>query len=256
MLPSDLEVFLEHRVPLEKIPRDAHTRRAHLNYFRQYETPPPRWIQVSGLFPDAALEAPERRRRVRILYKGLLLVIRRELKRHEVDPYRAERSVFWDPVSEICLSMEIAPSKLSAFCKELTGNSLSQVIDSVRAETLKRKLRDGVRGFVASQRAILGTEFVADAWAVWGALKRSRRWPEFSRDTWAQEFGFSSYRKMYRACQVVYGMTPHQLEMALIAECLAPEVPVKTGPEFEEVTLDIVEAAACGIQAGEWARRE
>ncbi len=41
-------------------------------------------------------------------------------------------TIFWDPVAEVCQNMEISPSKLAAFCKELTGNSLIQVIDSVR----------------------------------------------------------------------------------------------------------------------------
>jgi hypothetical protein len=61
---------------------------------------------------------------------------------------------------------------------------------------------------------------------------------------------------MYRACQVVYGMTPHQLEMALIAECLAPEVPVKSGPEFEAVSLERAEEIVREIQPGGWMKRE
>ena len=51
----------------------------------------------------------------------------------------------------------------------------------------------------------------------------SRRWPEFCRNTWAIELGFSSYRRLYRACLAVWKQTPHQLELALIAECLSAE---------------------------------
>ena len=266
-----------------------------LQYLKKNETPPPKWMMVSGFFDELHLDAAERRRRVRIIYTSAVLIIRRELKRHEVDEFRSERSVFWDPVSEVCQSMEISQSKLSRFCKELTGNSLIQVIDSVRAEGLKRKLRDGIRtflkdGFSGSQvvrlsglaktetssahGACLGTEKV-DKWAVWEALKAGRKWPEFSQNTWAQEMGFSSYRRLYRACQVVYRMTPHQLEMALIEECLGEGVrgqetgdrgqetgvrgqesgvKVGSGVEFEEVTLEEAERLVREIRPDEWMR--
>ncbi|HLX60554.1 MAG TPA: hypothetical protein VKX17_04655 [Planctomycetota bacterium] len=59
-----------------------------------------------------------------------------------------------------------------------------------------------------------------DAWAVWKDLKASRKAPVFSRETWAQGYGFSSYIRMYKACKVVYEMTPQQLEMTLIEEAL------------------------------------
>ncbi len=49
---------------------------------------------------------------------------------------------------------------------------------------------------------------MGDKWEAWKALKVSRKWPEFSQNSWAQELGFSSYRRLYRACQVVYGVTP------------------------------------------------
>ena len=58
----------------------------------------------------------------------------------------------------------------------------------------------------------------SEVWAVWGELKESRKWPEFSRNIWANELGFASYRRLYRACVSVYGKTPFQLEVAIIRE--------------------------------------
>ena len=210
---------------------------------------------VSGLWPETEKSdpAPVRRKKIRALYKAAVLLIRRELKRHEVDEFRSERTVFWDPVVEVCREMEISQSKLSSFCKELTGNSLIQVIDSIRVESVLGRMKEGIRGFVAEhtvpphpadgtavrrpspplgrgetarageapapQGASLGTGF--DKWAVWKALKKSRRWPEFSQNSWAQGFGFASYRRFYRACVSVFGKTPHQIEMGFIEECLA-----------------------------------
>ncbi len=73
---------------------------------------------ASGMFPEVALDPGERRRRIRILYKAAVLIIRRELKRHAVDEFRAERSIFQDPVAEVCQAMEISQSKLSSFLRK------------------------------------------------------------------------------------------------------------------------------------------
>lgn len=85
----------------------------------------------------------------------------------------------------------------------------------------------------------MGTDSLA--WEVWEALKVSRKWPTFSQNGWAQELGFASYRRLYRACQVVYRMTPHQLEMVLIRECLA-----ENGEGSEAVTAEGKEGMTLG----------
>ena len=246
---EDLDVFLQAGFAVEDIPKGPANRRSMLAYLRKRSVAPPKWVVVSGLWPETEKSdpAPVRRKKIRALYKAAVLLIRRELKRHEVDEFRGERTVFWDPVVEVCREMEISQSKLSSFCKELTGNSLIQVIDSIRAESVLEKMRIGVRGFLAefngcphpasdgaarrpspplgrgegseAHCASLGTGL--DRWVVWKALKKSRRWPEFSSNSWAQGLGFSSYRRLYRACVSVFGKTPHQLELGFIEECLA-----------------------------------
>ncbi len=266
MRPEELDVFLRNGIEAERIPKHRGMRASMFRYLKKHETPPPKWMVASGMYPEVALDLAERRKRVRIIHTTAVLIIRRELKRHEVDAFKAERSIFWDPVAEVCQAMEISQSKLSRFCKELTGNSLSQVIDSVRAEGLKRKLRAQIKGFLVSgfrgfkvsgeskaQCACLGTK-----WEVWEALKASRKWPEFSQNTWAQEVGFASYRRLYRACQVIYGMTPHQLELALIEERVSEfqvsgfQVGRGTGLEFAEVTLEEAERMVREIRVDEW----
>jgi hypothetical protein len=59
-----------------------------------------------------------------------------------------------------------------------------------------------------------------DKWAVWKALKASRKYPEFCWNSWARALGFASYRRLYRACMCVYDQTPHQMIMELIEEAL------------------------------------
>src|SRR5262249_45721770 len=107
-----------------------------------------KWMESSGLFPESTLDPAERRKRVRIVYKIAVAIIREELKQHELDAQKEERTIFWDPISEVCQRMEVAPSKLSAFCKELTGLTLIHTIDRVRVEMVKGKLRAEIRGFI------------------------------------------------------------------------------------------------------------
>ena len=261
---EDLDVFLRAGFAVEDIPKGPANRKSMLAYLRKRSVAPPKWVVVSGLWPETEKSdpAPIRRKKIRALYKAAVLLIRRELKRHEVDEFRSERTVFWDPIVEVCREMEISPSKLSSFCKELTGNSLIQVIDSVRVEGVLERMRAGVRSFIAEytvrphpasdtaarrpspplgrgdESARIGgmtapqnaggvpvpqcasLRMGLDKWAVWKLLKTSRRWPEFSQNSWAQGFGFSSYRRFYRACVSVFGKTPHQLEMGFIEEFL------------------------------------
>ncbi len=260
MMPDELQFFYDHSYTVEMIPKNPVFRKEMISFLKKNESAPPKWMMASGMFPGSERtdDVDVRRKKLRALYKGAVLFIRKALKRHEEDPERAERTVFWDPVLDVCRAMEIAPSALSRFCKELTGNSLIQVIDSIRAESLRGKLKAGIRsvvigfdgrggsdelphprpnspegregkgdGFAAgaatektTHGACLGTVAEKQVWEVWGAMKAERKWPRFSQNAWANEMGFASYRRLYRACQVIYGMTPHQLELVLIEEVL------------------------------------
>ena len=309
---SDVEAFCRNGFDYEKIPPDnTPSRRAMLSHLKRRETAPSKWLMVSGLFPEIEFSEPERRKRLRALYKVVILLIKRSLGREAADPLKAERSVYWDPVAEVCRDLEIAQSKLSSFLKEFSGSSLTQTIDCVRAERIrklmKRKIRafvaefkrrphpasgtaarrtsPGGRGEVAPQCATLVKENgeagstpvpltpnpspsrgegdrlpltvnlspkgegIITSWDVWNALKISRRWPEFCSNSWALEFGFSSYRRMYRACVAVWKQTPHQMEMALIVECLKDGGKCEMGDDLvDEINLVEIEAEIRGVQ--------
>jgi hypothetical protein len=93
-----------------------------------------------------------------------------------------------------------------------------------------------------------------DRWAVWKALKASRRQPDFMHSTWAAEFGFASYTRFYRACMVTHGKTPHQLEMEIIDDLLkerdGEESPDRRAqPAF---TLDEIEAKIQQLRPLDW----
>ena len=154
MRAEDLDVFLRAGMKLDDVPKDRMNRASMLAYLKRRSEAPPKWVLVSGLWPDSENTdfVDVRRRKVRALYKAAVLFIRKALKRHEIDPDKAERSVFWDPVVDVCKAMEISQSALSRYCKELTGNSLTQVMDSVRAEGLKGKLKNGIRKVVQGSK--------------------------------------------------------------------------------------------------------
>ena len=297
---SDVEAFCRNGFDYEKIPpNDTPNRRSMLSHLKRREMAPSKWLMISGLFPDAEFTEPERRKRLRALYKATTLLIKRALGREAADPLKHERSIYWDPVAEVCRELEIAQSKLSSFLKEFSGSSLTQTIDCVRAERIEKVMRKKIRAFVRetvqagrphhndlkTQCATLaaenrGAELTAvpltpnpspsggegdrspiisnsspkggpdvTCWDVWKALKASRRWPEFCSNSWALEFGFSSYRRMYRACVAVWKQTPHQLEMALIAECLKLD---DTSEIFDntsdEITLADIEMQVRAVQ--------
>ena len=199
---SDVEAFCRNGFDYEKIPpNDTPNRRSMLSHLKRRAVAPSKWLMISGLFPDAEFTEPERRRRLRALYKVTTLLIKRALGREAADPLKNERSIYWDPVAEVCRELEIAQSKLSSFLKEFSGSSLTQTIDCVRAERIQKLMRRKIRSFVQefkAQRASLVTEKQEEitSWVVWKALKVSCKWPEFCSNSWALEFGFSSYRRM------------------------------------------------------------
>ena len=225
---DDLKVFCRGGFHDEKVPAtNTPSRRALLAYLKRADSGPSKWLLISGLYPEVQYSEPERRKRLRALYKAVVLLIKRALARQALETAE-ERFLFWDPIAEVCRDLELPASKVSAFCKEYSGNSLSQVVDCVRAERIQKLMKVKIRTFVrdfkthCASLAQESTEKI-DCWGVWKGLKESRRWPAFCRNTWAIELGFSSYRRLYRACLAVWKQTPHQLELALIADCLSAD---------------------------------
>ena len=243
---DDLAVFCRHGFHYEKVPpKNTAHRRTMLAYLKRAGTAPARWMLVSGMFSETSYSEPERRKRLRALYQVTILLIKRSLA-YQAAEQIAERSIYWDPIAEVCRELQIAPSKLSSFCKELSGHSLSQLIDCVRAERIKKLMKVKIRKFVRefrTHRATLGADAAGeiDWWDVWKALKTARKWPEFCLNSWAIEMGFASYRRLYRACLAVWKETPHQMEMGMIVECIGEGEAGDTVEEIGEEEMGLVE---------------
>jgi hypothetical protein len=191
----------------------------------------------------------DRARRIRILLASVERLLRHEMKhgagvQENLAPARyVDHSLQWNPLRTICFHIELAQQRLSAYSREQTGMSAPEVVDCIRAEEMRGKMKAQLRTFVTgffsrkdaeTQRTATATSTTEDtegteerrgigkdmAEEIWAALKESRKGPCWHRTTWAAGFGFSSYSKFFRACFLCYGKTPHQIEIELIDEIL------------------------------------
>jgi AraC-like DNA-binding protein len=212
------------------------------------------WREISGMSEDAEDSSTPGERAEQI---GKLLNAVEKLARYELNAHAAKRAAgekdartyLWDPLASICKYLAISQRKLTTLSKEYTGMAAHELVDRIRAERVKDKMRADLRPFVAN---FLSTQRHEDtktprteendgkpaksalrstnpqspisnpqlASAVWYALKVSRQSPEFHRATWAMSHGFANYQRFYRACLLYYGLTPGQLELEVIRELL------------------------------------
>jgi len=219
----------------------------------------PLWMQMSGLYPQSHREMSpnERAGRIRGLLRRAERMIRWALgQRQKAEGERQmaeggeqkaetatatasasatesgdsviEQTVIWSPVREICVYLEIPQRVLSGLCREITGMSIENVVDRIRAEKLRAEFAKRLKAFVLewfsvaeNWRKSVGKKRAEIADMIFAALKSSRR-TRFHRTQWAFELGFSSYQRLFRAALLSEGLTPHQMEMDVLEE-LVPE---------------------------------
>lgn len=133
----------------EKAQAQRNERREKLRWERSWlHEEEPVWRRLSGLHADdEAQMSPERRRRC--LWK--LVQAAERLMRHEMKneatsaEVLAARTYLWDPVREVCFHLGIAQRRLSSCMKELTGMAVGEMVDRLRAEDLKRQMKEQLR---------------------------------------------------------------------------------------------------------------
>jgi len=143
---------------------------------------------------------------------------------------------WWDPMRVVCEHFGIAYSTLSRFSRETAGLSASDLTDRVKAERVKTRMREDVKAWVnaiyaeekANAESELHTATGDDVTEfLWSrvAIKRGRgRW---SRSAWAVKFGYSSYTRFQRACLAQFGVTPVELERAVLEEIVEEQAKVR-----------------------------
>ena len=142
-----------------------------------------------------------------------------------------ERTFLWDPLPEICVRLGIARCKLTELSRELTGLSAHELIDRIRAEKIRDKMAADLRRMAEvwlrtrrrrdpddpSGEARLDLDDPDEvAEHFWKYVRWRRRAPYFHRTSWAIEHGFANYPRFFRACLLVYGKTPHELEIEVL----------------------------------------
>ncbi|HEY3323377.1 MAG TPA: hypothetical protein VGP72_23175 [Planctomycetota bacterium] len=215
----------------------------------------PLWQQLSGLYPDhePKMSPRERLGAMLLLVKNAERLLRYEIKysgEHKSEIDAAEvRTYLWDPLRTVCFHLGISQRRLTSYCKELTGMSAIEMVDRLKAEGVRGKIKEELRKFISTAetqrrgerqgenspspltplprggegdrsdgRDARGTDEADDIFA---ALKASRRDGRWHRTSWAMGMGFSSYQRFFRACLLCFGKTPHEVEMELIEEILS-----------------------------------
>ncbi|HEY3323526.1 MAG TPA: hypothetical protein VGP72_23940, partial [Planctomycetota bacterium] len=211
----------------------------------------PLWQQVSGLYPDNenAMTPRERLGAMLLLVKNAERLLRYEIKysgeqKSEIDAAEV-RTYLWDPLRTVCFHLGISQRRLTGYCKELTGMSAMEMVDRIKAEGVRGKIKEELRKFIrlTAEDAEDAEEQIGDtADRVFAALKASRRDGRWHRTSWAMGLGFSSYQRFFRACLLCFGKTPHEVEMELIEEILS---------EGKRETERVATGSAVAVRKGE-----
>jgi len=211
----------------------------------------PLWRVLSGLMPGLdwdRLHPNERAGRLTVLIRAVEKIVRYEWRAFEKardakggndDP----RVRWWDPMRVVCEHFGIAYSMLSRIAREVAGLGASDVTDRVKAETVRAQMREDVKAWVleifheekvSKEKELEGLvgEELADA--MWSRVAKKRGRGRWSRSAWAVRFGYSSYTRFQRACLAEYGVSPVELERAVMEEVLKSKVEGSaTGAVFE-----------------------
>jgi len=198
----------------------------------------PLWRAVSGILGGIGsedLHPEERAGRIMLLLRAVEKVVRYEWrafekKFRERDPIeeakkelRDPRVRWWDPMRLACEHFGIAYSALSRLGREVAGLSASDLTDRVKAETVRSRMKEDVKQWVweiyeADREELneLKPDEVCDV--LWSRVAVERGRGRWSRASWAGKFGFSSYTRFQRACLAEYGVSPVELERAVLEE--------------------------------------
>lgn len=229
----------------------------------------PLWQRISELINERAMRPMLRRERIRKLLKVTDRLLRAEMKtpvagetdspaqRASVEALKAERTVFWDPLPEVCFYLEIAPTKLAQYAKQLTGLGAKDLVDRIRVENLRAQIRE--RLWRVSEQVSKGNDMKRlsardGAGVLLKALKSSEHFQ--NRQDLALSVGIASKQRLLRAVLACEGVTLEQLELqeaekvfaAMRERAPVPEVEATVAREIVTET-ETVDAGGGGAAA-------
>lgn len=190
----------------------------------------PLWQRISELTSEGAersMRPHVRRQRIRKLLKTVDQILREELKpvtipaeastqeKEALVALKAERSVFWDPLPEVCFYLEIGQSKLAQYARQTTGLGAKDLVDRIRVENLRAAIRERLRKVADRLQEFTKNDVrqlsVRDgAGVLLKALKGSEHF--VSRQEMALSVGIASKARLYRACLACERLPLEELE--------------------------------------------
>jgi AraC-like DNA-binding protein len=224
------------------------------------EPPPPLWQSMTGIFPEneRVMSPAGRAMRLEEFIDVVMKLLRYEMEQEKAKP-NIYHTVFWDPLPQVCFSLGIARAQLTRLSREATGLSAHELVDAIRVEKVKEKMKAAVRERFQKKRTAEDAEEAEDGLkekatvaSVYAEIKKERKGPQFHRGVWALGFGFPNYLRFYRACLFYYRLAPQQLELVAIEEVLAEENGRETAGTEAGATTAGTEAGAttAGTEAG------
>jgi len=190
----------------------------------------PLWRRVSGLITDEserAIRPMLRRDHIRKLLKTVDQILRAELKpptgrdndsaqqKESLAALKSERTVFWDPLPEVCFYLEIGQSKLAQYSRQSTGLGAKDLVDRIRVENLRASIRERLRKVVSAAQDFAKEDVKRlsprdGAGVLLKALKASEHF--VARQAMALSVGIASKARLYRACLACEGVPLEEIE--------------------------------------------
>ena len=180
-----------------------------------------------GVWAERQLGLGERARGIRKLLSVVERMIGQAFRASVPAEELAERTFQWDPLYGVLHRLGLARNKLTAFAREFLGLNAAEICDRVRARGVEKAMRSKLTAWFREQYGMPGfwdhnssRRRTARQWAFAAhyALRETRRTPEWSRVTWAAEYGFANYARFQRGCVLACGKTPQQLEFSILLE--------------------------------------
>ncbi|HYF52463.1 MAG TPA: hypothetical protein VEJ63_23855 [Planctomycetota bacterium] len=182
--------------------------------------PIPMWQQLSGLTREAEPKMSDEQRdeAIRALLKKADELAAAEYSRAAPE---GERSFIWNPIERICFRLGIARSKLSAYCRELTGLSAYEWADRYPAKALTERIREWAGSLLSNlldrmKRSIGNMRSLKEDFKVtWreralNIVRDARKGA--AKICWASALKFANLARLRRACLMTHGVTIEELE--------------------------------------------
>ena len=196
---------------------------------KKIENEKPLWQRISGIDParENEMTADERDAAIRKLVQDVEKRAAAEFERAESGKIpENERTVFWDPLSRVCMQLGISRTKLSSYTRELTGMRAHEVTDRILARrTLAERMMALLTGLLAphlqqaekhiDHRQLGSAQYhYSFAMRILRLIQMERK--GLGRVRIAAELGYANPSRLARACLLAHGTSIDEMEAKMV----------------------------------------